>query len=206
MTPRYEAILFDFDGVLVDSEPEHYACWCEILTRFGIALDWPTYHAQFIGASDRAMIRAMAELAVPPVAFDDIWCLYPEKKRLFRERMDRAIPFAHGILDFLPTLAGYRLGVVTSSGRAEVEPVLERGGIRALFEAAIFGEDVIHHKPAPDPYRRAAEQLGITRALVVEDSAAGIAAGRAAGFDVVEIPEPAHVVEMVREWLCRTGL
>jgi HAD superfamily hydrolase (TIGR01509 family) len=98
------------------------------------------------------------------------------------------------------------LGLVTSSGRREVEPVIVRTGLAPLFGAAVYGEDVKRHKPDPEPYRTAAERLGARRALVVEDSQAGIASGRAAGFEVLEIPHADRTAEMVRTLLGRSGV
>jgi beta-phosphoglucomutase len=197
----YEAILFDFDGVLVDSEPIHFDCWREVLAPFGIDLDWPTYHRTFIGVSDRTMLNALAPLARRPVTAGQLYHLYPAKKELFRARILVQPPLSHGLMELLSELAGFRLAVVTSSGRAEVKPVLEACGIEPFLSAAVFGDDVQSHKPAPEPYQRAAALLGVERALVVEDSDAGVASGRAAGFDVLRIPEPHRMVELVRQHL-----
>jgi HAD superfamily hydrolase (TIGR01509 family) len=82
-----------------------------------------------------------------------------------------------------------------------VEPILEACGLRGHFEVAVFGEDVTRHKPDPEPYRKAAGLLGISRALVVEDSEAGVASGRAAGFDVLRIPDPHEMAALVRRRL-----
>src|SRR5207249_12259483 len=92
----------------------------------------------------------------------------------------------------------YGVAVVTSSGRLEVEPVLDRAGIRRHLGALVFGEDVQRHKLAPDPYLLAAARLGAVRPLVVEDSIAGVASARAAGFDVVQVASPSEVAPMVR--------
>ena len=65
--PSYDSILFDFDGVLADSEPLHYRCWKHILSPYGINLEWDEYASQFIGISDRVMLARFCEAAVPPV-------------------------------------------------------------------------------------------------------------------------------------------
>ncbi len=198
---RYEAILFDFDGVLVDSEPIHYECWRQVLNPFGIGLDWAVYHRTFIGVSDRTMLDALAPLARPPVTGDDLIALYPAKKELFRSRILDRTPLSSGLLELLPELSDFRLAVVTSSGKTEVKPVLDACGIAPFLSAAVFGDDVREHKPSPEPYRRAASLLGITRALVVEDSEAGVASGKAAGFDVLRIPDPHQMTTLLRRQL-----
>jgi sugar-phosphatase len=78
---------------------------------------------------------------------------------------------------------------------------LEAGGLRQYFQTVVGGENVKHHKPAPDPYLLAAERLGLRAPLVVEDSAAGIASGRAAGFEVLAVNSPSEVPDLVRRRL-----
>lgn len=200
MTP-FEAILFDFDGVLVDSEPIHFECWNEVLAKYGIRLDWDEYREHFIGISDRAMLQTIVDRASRPVTVEQLVEEYPLKKRLFRDRAIQKPPLVPGIADLLRSLEPYRLAVVTSSGRMEVEPILEVAGILPHFAVCVYAGDVARLKPAPDPYLRAAELLGTSSALVVEDSAAGIASARAAGFEFVQVPEPHRTAELVRSRL-----
>jgi HAD superfamily hydrolase (TIGR01509 family) len=196
-----QAIFFDFDGVLLDTEPVHWACWAEVLAPLGIALGWEYYRDRCIGIDDRDMVRTLAARADPPREWDTLWAFYPEKKRLFQQRM-AAPPFEP---DLAALLAGlhrtYRLAVVTSSSTSEIEPLLVGGGIREHFDTIVGGEDVTRHKPAPEPYLLAAARLGVRRALVLEDSAAGIASGRAAGFEVLVVRHPAEVAGQLRERL-----
>ena len=194
----FEAILFDFDGVLVDSEPLHYECWCEIIAPHGLVLTWENYAANCIGVSDRAMIETLCRVTGRPESFDAIWAQYPAKKTLFRRRAVENVPMPHSTRELLASLDGYRLAVVSSSGRAEIEPVLEAAGVRRHFQTIVTGEDVRELKPSPEPYRTAAARLGITRALVVEDSPSGIASGRAAGFEVLEIVEAEQMAGLLR--------
>ena len=203
MSGRYDAVLFDFDGVLVDSEPLHYECWSEVLARFGLGLTWEDYAANCIGVSDRKMIQALCDIHGRQDLFDPIWDLYPYKKQIFRERVKERVLMPEATKTLIAELAGVPLGpvhlaVVSSSGRAEVEPPLEYAGVRDFFRVTVFGEDVKKLKPDPEPYLLAAEKLGVQRPLVVEDSEAGIASGRAAGFDVVRIPNAERTAELVR--------
>jgi beta-phosphoglucomutase len=193
MRKQYEAILFDFDGVLVDSEPIHYECWMEVLAPYGYHVDWETYSREWIGVSDRDMIRRFCESAQPPLDFDAIWAQYPYKTEVFRTRMAERPVFHPETLRLLDQLDGYKLAVVSSSARTEVEPPLIRAAIRDRFDALVCGREVQNLKPAPDPYLRAAELLGVDRALVIEDSDAGEASGRAAGFDVLRLRHPSEL-------------
>jgi len=196
---NYEAILFDFDGVLADSEPVHFECWREVLMPYGIDLRWEVYADKCIGVSDRDMIQGFCLGQPKPIDFSVVWREYPRKQALFTERMKTADVFVQETLDFVQTLTRYRLAVVSSSRRSEIEPPLIRAGIRERFEILVCGtEEVQRLKPAPDPYLQAARKLGVERALVVEDSDAGEQSGRAAGFDVVRVRNAQEVAEKVR--------
>ncbi len=195
---RYEAILFDFDGVLADSEPVHFECWQEILATFGLHLDWKTYCEHGIGVSDRELLSLMCRQVDPPLELKRLVAEYPRKKDLFRARMLERQPFSAEVFELLPQLHEYRLAVVTSSGQTEVEPVLIHAGLRDYFHAAVYGGDVKRHKPAPDPYLLAMEKLGVRTALVVEDSDAGEASARAAGLDVLRVRTPAEMPGLLR--------
>ena len=195
--PHYEAILFDFDGVLVDSEPIHCECWQEVLKPFGIELDWQTYRERGIGVSDRELLALLGRQVTPPVDVEVLIAEYPRKKEMFRSRMLERSAFSEDVLELIARLSDRRLGVVTSSGRTEVEPVLAAAGIRERFQVTVFGGDVRRLKPAPDPYLLAVERLGVSTALVVEDSDAGEASGRAAGLDVLRVRDPREMVDAV---------
>jgi beta-phosphoglucomutase len=201
LTSAYDSILFDFDGVLADTEPIHWSCWVDTLAPLSIALPWDTYRANCIGVADQNMLVFLSTLAAPPVELESLRPRYATKKELFRRRIGEANPCSDETVELIRSLGDYRLAVVTSSGRLEVEPVLDRAGIRRHLGALVFGEDVQRHKPAPDPYLLAAARLGAVRPLVVEDSIAGVASARAAGFDVVQVGSPAEVAGAVRSRL-----
>ncbi len=165
-----------------------------MLAPLGIALPWPVYRERFMGIDDREMLRMLAAECKPPIAWESLWQLYPAKKERFRERTMASPPFDAALGAFLSELAdNYVLAVVSSSSCAEIEPMLEAGGLRHFFQTVVGGENVKRHKPAPDPYLLAAERLALRAPLVVEDSAAGLAAGRAAGFEVLAIQHPSEV-------------
>jgi HAD superfamily hydrolase (TIGR01509 family) len=198
----FEAILFDFDGVLLDSEPVHCQCWKEALEPLGVPVTWEFYAAKCVGAADRDMMRIFATLCDPPADPAKLWEQHPHKKQLFQERMAVPPPFAPGLAEFFRELAqSYRLGVVSSSASTEIEPLLEAAGIRRHLGTVVSGGDVKRHKPAPDPYLLAGARLGIQRALAVEDSPAGMESARAAGFEALRIAHPARMMECVRERL-----
>ncbi|MGP8246646.1 MAG: HAD family hydrolase [Bryobacteraceae bacterium] len=200
--PALDAILFDFDGVLADTEPVHYACWAEVLAPFGVVLTWEYYRNHAIGVDDRVVVRELAAAAQPPLDWKFLFAQYPAKKRLFRQRTLGAPPFDAALDGFLSELhRDYKLAVVSSSSRAEIEQLLVAGDLRKHFDTVVTGEDVARHKPDPEPYLEAARRLGATAALVVEDSAIGQASGRAAGYEVLAVTHPKDVPVMVRRKL-----
>lgn len=199
---RFDAILFDFDGVLVDSEPVHCACWAEVLAPLGVTLEWDVYRREYIGIDDRDMLRLLAAQSDPPGDWEALWAQYPAKKTLFRSRMVERPEFPQEIGLLLERLrADYKLAVVSSSSTEEIEPILEAGGLRHHFQTVVGGNQVKRLKPAPEPYLLGAERIGARTALVVEDSDAGFAAGRAAGFEVVRVAHPGEVPARVLERL-----
>jgi beta-phosphoglucomutase-like phosphatase (HAD superfamily) len=199
---KFDAVLFDFDGVLVDSEPVHFSCWTAILAPFGVTLDWDTYNRVGRGFSEADMVRAFCALANPPLAFEKLWNEYPRKKRMFVERaLGLVTEDVRELVTELSGTAGMSLAVVTSSSRPEVEPILQAGGVLGLLGAFITAEDVTNPKPSPEPYQTAARRLGAVSRLVVEDTDVGEASGRAAGFEVLRVREAREVPERVRGWL-----
>ena len=197
----YEAILFDFDGVLADSEPVHFECWRDILQTFDLNLDWKTYSDEGIGVSDRKLLALVCERAGRPSDLELLIAEFPRKKELFRARMLERQPFSTEVFELLLELRDYRLAVVTSSGQTEVEPALEKAGLLPFFHAAVYGGDVTRHKPAPDPYLLAVERLGIRNALAIEDSNAGEASALAAGLDVLRVKTSAEMPALLRKYL-----
>ena len=201
MTPsrfaKYDALLFDFDGVLADTERVHHRAWNQTLEPLGIQLDWPAYQKNFVGVADEVALRERLGLS-------DRDGLVARKQAFFRQGLEASQPFLADTVRLLEEIHRlYTLAVVSSSYKSEVEPPLVRGGIRPCFQLLITGEDVKHFKPSPEPYLLAAERLGSRRPLVIEDSDAGVASGQAAGFEVLRVSSVENVGREVR---ARLGL
>jgi len=200
---HFDAILFDFDGVLIDSEPIHYACWREVMEKFGVALEWETYDSRIRGHSAARLINMLCELRDPPLAHEEVSAYYQFKNDCFRDRA-LADPFrlmSTDVRELLMELNGPKLAVVSSARQAHVYPILEALGLRHRFETLVCREDVRELKPSPDPYLTAAKKLGALHPLVVEDSDAGAESGRAAGFDVLQVPDYASMPGLLRNRL-----
>jgi beta-phosphoglucomutase len=198
-----DAVLFDFDGVLADSEPVHFRCWRDLVAPFGIAIDWQTYSDTCVGIATRVMLRNFCDRAGNGTTVEQLLELIPRKRQMFRDLMSRELPFAPDCRAMLASLADLRLGVVTSSNRLEVEPLLVAAGMRDSFDVLVCGSDVGHHKPSPEPYLKAVELLGARAALAVEDSNAGVESARAAGLEVIRVGNVAEVWPALRKRLGR---
>jgi HAD superfamily hydrolase (TIGR01509 family) len=195
-SPVYDALLFDFDGVLADTELVHYACWRDALLPFGLEIEWPWYQANCVGIADHVL--------APSFGVGDPPRLVAEKQQRFRDALAASPPFLPETEALIRELAvAYKMAVVSSSFRSEIAPPLERAQLDHYFGAILCGDDVTRLKPAPDPYLRAAELLGAVNPLVIEDSDAGVASAEAAGFDVLRVAGPERMPQELRDFLDR---
>ena len=192
------ALLFDFDGVLADTEPLHFACWQGLLAEKGITLEWDYYETKCIGISDRDMLSALGKIGPIYYSIDELLPLYPLKKQAFANLCAETELILPNLKQQLTVLDSYKMAVVTSSGRTEIEPILQRENVLGLMGTAVYGNEVKALKPDPEPYRTAMERLGATRAIAFEDSRAGIASATAAGCEVVVVRHASELPELLR--------
>jgi HAD superfamily hydrolase (TIGR01509 family) len=186
---RFDAVLVDFDGTLVDSEPVHLASWMEVLPKYGVRTHADQFARRFIGVpapAEAAILVAEHRLSLTPAA------LVEEKEAVFRRLLaERGIPLMPGARDALDLLAGtgLALGLVTGSPRFIVEPVLARHALTHLFQAVVTFDEAPRSKPAPDCYQKAVELLGAdaTRGVALEDSENGIASAKNAGLVCIAV-------------------
>lgn len=201
--PDYQAVFFDFDGVLIDSEPLHYQAWSEVLAPLGITISEDVYLERFTGIEDRAAIEWLTSAQVPPRPFSELWATFPAKQRIFLERIlaePLMPPDTCKLLEELK-VAGYIVAVVSSSSSCELWPALERNGVRHLIDVGVFAEDVRQKKPNPEPYLKAKALASAERVLVLEDSAVGMASATAAGCHVIQVTDVEKVAAQVRQHL-----
>lgn len=188
------AVLFDFDGVLVNSEPLHYQALRDCLRPEGIEIGETEYGQHYLAYDDWEAIRVALERHGQAYDPGRVQVIAERKARIFEELMDR-IPFFPGARDLVQALAAeVPLAIASGALRREIEGILEGGGLRQAFAAIVGADDVINTKPHPEPYLAAMAALdrqapGLRPAdcLVVEDSMAGIAAALAAGMRVLAV-------------------
>ena len=122
----FDAILFDFDGVLADTEPLHFACWREVLAGFDIDLDPARLH-EFVGVADWVMLERLGKARVPAISAEELWPGYERKRALFQARIEAERIIPEDTVELLHRLhRNYKLAVVSSSHRSEIEPPLKR--------------------------------------------------------------------------------
>lgn len=200
MSRRQTALIFDYDGVLADTERLHWRSWAELLTPYGIQFTWADYCSIGLGINDLEMCRSIHLRGIPIDAAELL------QKNLERKRRVRAWslaepPIPKETVAMLATLSAYPVGLVTSSERSEVEPVIRACAIYEMFDAFVFGDDTIAHKPAPDPYLLIARKLGVTTGTAFEDSQPGLKSATAAGFEVVAVDEPRELSQIVARYM-----
>jgi HAD superfamily hydrolase (TIGR01509 family) len=187
---QLRAVIFDMDGVLIDSEPLHFEATRRVLADHGVAYS-AADNEEFLGITafqTYATLRRRHRLAV---AERDLVQAYSEE--LLRIIPDRAQPMA-GVPEVLEELraAGLRLALASSAEPEVIRATLNGLCISGVFEVVISGAEVERGKPAPDIFLEAARRLGVPpgACLVVEDSRNGVLAARAAGIHCVAIPCP----------------
>jgi len=188
--PALAAVIFDFDGIVLDSESPEYESHRRIYERCGVELtvdEWCGVIGTWSEGHDEQWFNRLCALATNAPARDEY---FAERRRIFTEIVP-AGPM-RGIHDLLLTLseAGIPAAVASSAPARWVVGAVERIGLRPLFGAIVTGDEVAHRKPAPDVYLEAARRLGVdpVRSVAIEDSGPGISAARAAGMKAVAIP------------------
>jgi HAD superfamily hydrolase (TIGR01509 family) len=181
-------VIFDMDGVLVDSEPMHAATTRDMLQPLGITYS-DEDNARYFGFTDREMLQDLVARHAIDVPIDEL--MHRRSTLVVRATYEnpRAMPGVPGALQAIAS-RGYRLALASSSGPEIIAATLDALGVANLFEQVVSGLTVGHGKPAPDIFLATAERLRLTpeACLVVEDSRNGLLAAKAAGMACAAIP------------------
>lgn len=181
-------ILFDMDGVLIDSEPVHEKAIIALTAELGDALDDEAVLYSFKGAPERTMAARLLEM-------------YPDQTLTAEEIIQRKIVLFAGLFHQVRLIGGAKgfvershstgrkHGLTTSASRSTQQLAFETFGFGRFFDTVVTGEDIRHGKPHPEPYQLTAEKLGLPTqdCLVIEDSINGVLSGKAAGCLVIAI-------------------
>jgi HAD superfamily hydrolase (TIGR01509 family) len=194
-----EAIFFDFNGVIIDDERIHLQAYRDVLKAEDVELTDEDYFAS-LGMDDVAFTRAAFARAgreVDPAKAREI---IDREHRTHRSLIEENLPLAPGVVTFVKEAQRrYDLGIVSMAERQEIDHVLDRGGMSQLFSVIVSAGPSLKHKPAPDCYQCALDQLNGRRGaerkrsvlssecLVIEDSPPGIEAARGAGMRTLAV-------------------
>jgi beta-phosphoglucomutase len=193
------AVIFDFDGVLVDTERLHYLAFQDVLAPEGLGYGWEAYVASYIGFDDRDALRHRFVAAGLPCPAPRMEELLRRKAEAFLRRVGGTdLPLYPGVSALMEACAaaGVPVGLCSGATRADIDAIL--GGVRlpASFAARITADDVAASKPDPESYRRVVAAMAAAvpgldpdpaRMVAIEDTPHGIAAARGAGLRVVGV-------------------
>ena len=194
-----EAILFDFNGVIIDDERIHLKAYREVLSAEGISLSDEEY-LPCLGMDDDAFVRTAFARAGRPLTSEAMRAVIDREHELHRALIEAQLPVSQGVVTFIKAAARkYQLGIVSMAERSEIDHVLCLASLGKVFSVFVSAEPGLRHKPAPDCYQRALDLLSARRrldrklpllareCLAIEDAPPGIEAARAAGMHTVGV-------------------
>lgn len=186
---RYRAVVFDMDGLLLDTETLWHGAETELFSRHGGSFSWEDKLA-VMGTSFEETAQYFSErLGASP---EQGRALVAEMVEIMRENLAKQVEGRPGAIELVERLRGrVPLALASNSGRVLVETALATARLTDAFDAVVTSDDVEHGKPAPDIYLRACALLGVRPedALALEDSPTGIAAAKAAGLACIGVPQ-----------------
>ena len=208
MMHELRAIIFDFDGVIADTEPLHFAALQEVLAGIDIALTEAEYYRDYLGFDDRGCFMTALQQHHRQVTPAVLTELMHHKALAYMSAVKRHLAIFPGVRELVREAAErYPLAIASGALQNEIELILEESGLRKAFRHITSAEDVTRGKPAPDPFLHAMaglngspESLSLTPGdcLVIEDSLPGIRGARAAGMKVLAVANT-HAMQDLHE-------
>ena len=187
---RIAAVIFDFDGVLADTERLHLGAFQEVFASRGWTLDDATYFDRYLGCDDHGLVVTYARDRGLALDDADVRRLVESKTATFARLLDAGAILYHGAGECVERLGTkFPLGIASGALRQEIVRILDAAGLTRRFAAIVAADDVTACKPAPEPYLKAAAALGAPPAecIAIEDSGAGLEAAHAAGMRTIAI-------------------
>lgn len=186
-----DAVVFDMDGLMIDSERVSIACWSQAAREQALPFT-EDFWLRLVGLGD----RDCEQLLLQHVDADQVAALYARCHELYEARTQQGLPLRPGIMEILQLLHAHGIprAVATSTRQPRASRKLAAAGLLPFFEVVVTSSDVQHPKPAPDIYLLAAQRLGKapSRCLALEDSPAGIRAAVGAGMTAIQVPDLVH--------------
>lgn len=210
-----KAVLFDFNGVIINDEPLHQRLIEQLLIEENLTLKPGEYQKVCLGRSDRSCLRDLLNSRGRVVKEDYLTQLLKKKAQEYALEIEKIekLPLYPGLEDLISQMLklNCKLGLVSGAIRTEIELVLERSNLTEYFQVIVAGDDITTSKPEPDGYLLAVERLNqeypdlnlqASECLVIEDTLAGIQAAKGAGMQVVGIANtyPFHMMQRQANW------
>lgn len=207
-----KAIVFDFDGVIVDSEPTHYRAFLRVGQKLGVDFTYDEYLEKYIGFDDRDAFRVMMGLPEgvrgTPAEEAKVRDLIEDKAVAFEEVVNEGVSTIPGIVDLIIE-SGQTMPIAIASGatRRDIELILGGLKLRHHFKTIVTADDVAQSKPHPASYAEAAKRLatmhpelaiGPAHCLAIEDTAAGLESARGAGLMTLAITTSSSAEKLAR--------
>jgi beta-phosphoglucomutase len=196
MSGALQAIIFDFDGVIADSEPLHFRAFQHTLADEGHVLTSAEYYARYLGFDDVGAFHAFARERGVSVTDADVAALVARKGVKLQQLMHAGGVLFPGALEFIRAAASaVPIAVASGALRHEIDEVLQGAGVAGLFQTIVASGDTPQSKPSPAPYRLAFERLREStgrpldpaRCVAIEDSRWGLESARGAGLRCVGV-------------------
>ena len=194
---QVEAVIFDFDGVIVDTEPLHYAAFQQILEPLGLHFTWQEYVDIYIGFDDRDAFKHAFSSKHTTLSQLELHGLIEQKAAAFTEVIQAGVSPYPGVLDLIFFLNARRIPLAICSGalRSDIDPILAMLNIADCFDIIVTANDVAVSKPDPESYLLAFERLQSVHkhsfskdaTIAIEDTPAGISSAKAAGLMVCAV-------------------
>ncbi len=215
--PPLRAILFDWNGVVVDDEPIHCRLVREVLAGEGIELPEQDYWSRYLPLADRDLFAAVLRDRKLPADPARVTAYCERKEALYARLLPAGIPLVPGADEMVRSASRrYRVAIVSGALRSEIRSILDARGLAASVHAVVACEDVTRGKPDPEPYRRGIEALNAAPprpapplrsedCLAVEDAPGGVAAARGAGLRVLAFTTSASAAAVGKATLVLPG-
>ena len=194
---QVEAVIFDFDGVIVDTEPLHYAAFQRTLEPLELHFTWQEYVDVYIGFDDRDAFRHAFSSKGMILTQEELHRLIERKAGFFKDVIAAGVPVYPGVLDLILYLHAHKIPLAICSGalRTDIDPILTMLGITNSFDIIVTADDVAASKPDPECYQLAFQRLQAAHqsvfskdtTIAIEDTPAGISAAKAAGLMVCAV-------------------
>jgi HAD superfamily hydrolase (TIGR01509 family) len=201
------AVIFDFNGIIVDDEPIHFKLFQKVLAEEGIALTEEAYYARYLGFDDRGAFLANYRDNQRSLSEAGLADLIERKAAYYQDAIRNHVSIFPGVESLIADLSGRLLLAVASGAlRQEIETILSTAGLLRRFHVIVAAEDVERGKPEPDIFLKALDRLnagngdpiGAAQCLVIEDSKEGVKGARSAGMKCLAVTN-SHPAELLKE-------